>query len=66
MNSFFLCQVFTNLLKIPSIQDMDDLNNKMTGYEGIDSPSQLSSVGEESRTSWTSDADTCTLKLLAP
>ncbi|KAB0352771.1 hypothetical protein FD754_017628 [Muntiacus muntjak] len=43
-------QVFTNLLKIPSIQDMDDLNNKMTGYEGIDSPSQLSSVGEESRT----------------
>ncbi|KAF4026638.1 hypothetical protein G4228_018803 [Cervus hanglu yarkandensis] len=44
-------QVFTNPLKIPSIQDMDDLNNKMTGYEGIDSPSQLSSVGEESRTS---------------
>ncbi|KAB1252455.1 MORC family CW-type zinc finger protein 4 [Camelus dromedarius] len=43
-------QVFTNPLKIPSIQDMDDLNNKTTGYEGIDSPGRLSSVGEESRT----------------
>lgn len=37
-------------MKIPSIQDMEDLNNKTAGYEGIDSPSQLSSVGEESRT----------------
>ncbi|XP_044793492.1 MORC family CW-type zinc finger protein 4 isoform X3 [Bubalus bubalis] len=43
-------QAFTNPLKIPSIQDMDDLNNKTTGYEGTDSPSRLSSVGEESRT----------------
>ncbi|KAB0393256.1 hypothetical protein E2I00_013349 [Balaenoptera physalus] len=43
-------QVFTNPLKIPSIQDMDDLNNKTIEYEGIDSPSRLSSVGEESRT----------------
>uniref|UniRef100_A0A4X1W6M9 MORC family CW-type zinc finger 4 n=1 Tax=Sus scrofa TaxID=9823 RepID=A0A4X1W6M9_PIG len=43
-------QVFTNPVKIPSIQDMEDLNNKTAGYEGIDSPSQLSSVGEESRT----------------
>lgn len=29
---------------------MDDLNNKTIEYEGIDSPSRLSSVGEESRT----------------
>uniref|UniRef100_A0A8D1LBX0 Morc S5 domain-containing protein n=1 Tax=Sus scrofa TaxID=9823 RepID=A0A8D1LBX0_PIG len=43
-------QVFTNPVRIPSIQDMEDLNNKTAGYEGIDSPSQLSSVGEESRT----------------
>ncbi|KAF6390500.1 hypothetical protein mRhiFer1_011146 [Rhinolophus ferrumequinum] len=29
---------------------MDELNNKTIGYEEIDSPSQLPSVGEESRT----------------
>lgn len=43
-------QVFTNPLKIPAIQGMDELNNKTIGYEEIDSPSQLPSVGEESRT----------------
>ncbi|XP_019517023.1 PREDICTED: MORC family CW-type zinc finger protein 4 isoform X1 [Hipposideros armiger] len=43
-------QVSTNPLKTPAIQDMDKLNNKTIGYEKIDSPSQLPSVGEESRT----------------
>ncbi|XP_049500705.1 MORC family CW-type zinc finger protein 4 isoform X1 [Panthera uncia] len=43
-------QVFTNPLRIPAIQDMDELNNKTIGYEGIDSPSRPPSVGEESRT----------------
>ncbi|XP_054432895.1 MORC family CW-type zinc finger protein 4 [Pteronotus mesoamericanus] len=43
-------QVFTNPLKNPTIQDMDELNNKTIGYEEIDRPSQLPSVGEESRT----------------
>lgn len=42
--------MFTNPLRIPAIQDMDELNNKTIGYEGIDSPSRPPSVGEESRT----------------
>ncbi|KAM5290106.1 MORC family CW-type zinc finger protein 4 [Glossophaga mutica] len=42
-------QVFTNPLNIPTIQDMDELNNKTIGYEETDSPSRLPSVGEESK-----------------
>lgn len=44
-------QVFTNPLKIATVQDMDELNKKTIGCERIDSPSQFPSVGEESRTS---------------
>ncbi|XP_077745909.1 MORC family CW-type zinc finger protein 4 isoform X3 [Canis aureus] len=43
-------QVFVNPLKIPAIQNVDELNNKTIGYEGIDTPSRPPSVGEESRT----------------
>ncbi|XP_036316637.1 MORC family CW-type zinc finger protein 4 isoform X5 [Pipistrellus kuhlii] len=43
-------QVFTNPLKIPTIQDMDELNSQTIGYEEIDSPSQFPSVGEENKT----------------
>ncbi|KAF3812512.1 hypothetical protein GH733_019314 [Mirounga leonina] len=43
-------QVFANPLKIPAIQDTDELNSKTIGYEGMDSPSRPPSVGEESRT----------------
>lgn len=43
-------QVFTNPLKIPTIQDMDELNSQTIGYEEIDSPSRFPSVGEGSKT----------------
>ncbi|XP_036160689.1 MORC family CW-type zinc finger protein 4 isoform X5 [Myotis myotis] len=43
-------QVFTNPLTIPTIQDMDELNNQTIGYEEIDSPSRFPSVGEGSKT----------------
>ncbi|KAM7044935.1 MORC family CW-type zinc finger protein 4 isoform 8-T8 [Molossus nigricans] len=43
-------QVFTNPLKIPTIQDMDELNNRTMGYEEIDSPSRLPSIGEDNKT----------------
>ncbi|XP_072600615.1 MORC family CW-type zinc finger protein 4 isoform X1 [Vulpes vulpes] len=43
-------QVFVNPLKIPAIQNVDELNNKTIGYEGINTPSWPPSVGEESRT----------------
>ncbi|XP_055981774.1 MORC family CW-type zinc finger protein 4 isoform X1 [Sorex fumeus] len=36
--------------KIPTIQDMDESNNKTVRYEGINSPTQLPSPGEENRT----------------
>ncbi|XP_027621552.1 MORC family CW-type zinc finger protein 4 isoform X2 [Tupaia chinensis] len=42
-------QVFSNSLKIFTVQDMDGLNNQTVGYERIDSPSLLPSVGEESK-----------------
>ncbi|XP_007530681.1 MORC family CW-type zinc finger protein 4 isoform X2 [Erinaceus europaeus] len=44
-------QVFADPLKISTIQDMDDLNNKTIGYDRVDSPCQFLSAGEENRTS---------------
>ncbi|XP_049729109.1 MORC family CW-type zinc finger protein 4 isoform X2 [Elephas maximus indicus] len=43
-------QVFTNIPKIPTVQDMAGFNNKTIGYEEIDSPHPPPSVEEESRT----------------
>ncbi|MBZ3874269.1 MORC family CW-type zinc finger protein 4 [Sciurus carolinensis] len=42
-------QAFSNPPKIPSVQDIVGLNDKTIGYERIDSPTLLPSVGEESR-----------------
>ncbi|XP_034340591.1 MORC family CW-type zinc finger protein 4 [Arvicanthis niloticus] len=42
-------QVFSNPPKIPTPQDMAELNDKTIGYERINSPSLLTSVREESR-----------------
>ncbi|GAB1303162.1 MORC family CW-type zinc finger protein 4 [Apodemus speciosus] len=42
-------QVFSNPPKIPTPQDMAELNDKTIGYEQINSPSLLPSVREESR-----------------
>nr|XP_020022778.1 MORC family CW-type zinc finger protein 4 [Castor canadensis] len=42
-------QVFSNPPKIPTVQDMAGLNDKTVGYERIDSPILLPSVGGKSR-----------------
>ncbi|XP_021097227.1 MORC family CW-type zinc finger protein 4 isoform X4 [Heterocephalus glaber] len=42
-------QVLSNLPKIPTVQDMAGLNDKTIGYEGMNAPSLLPCVGEESQ-----------------